>query len=374
LSFGWKTPWPDPMSTIAFYAPMKPPDDPVPSGDRTMARALFAALEGTGLGQVYLMSRLRSRDGTGDPAVQDRILEAAEREIERLSAGPRPNLWLTYHSYYKAPDLLGPRLSRHWGIPYVLIEATRASKRLKGPYARFAKAAEAACDAADVIFYLTEYDREALERDRVPRQRLARLRPFLAAESLPPWQPRPPSDTFRLLACAMFRAGDKLASYKTLATALALVRSKAWSLRVIGDGPVRAEVEALFSQFANGVKFVGAIDQDAVAGELRGADLLVWPGVGEAFGMVYLEAQAQGCPVLAENRQGVRDVVRDGGWLVPADDPSAYAQAIDALAHDLDGRLAGGRKGRDQVAAQHLLPAARAALTAELAPLMEKRR
>ena len=129
-----------------------------------------------------LVSRLRSRDGAGDPAAQDRILEAAELEIERLSAGPRPDLWLTYHSYYKAPDLLGPRLSRQWGIPYVLIEATRASKRLQGPYARFAKAAEAACDAADVIFYLTEYDREALERDRVPGQRLVRLRPFLAVE------------------------------------------------------------------------------------------------------------------------------------------------------------------------------------------------
>ena len=195
------------MSIIAFYTPMKPPDDPVPSGDRTMARALLAALEGAGLGDVNLASKLRSRDGAGDPATQDRIFEDAEAEIERLSAGPRPDLWFTYHSYYKAPDLLGPRLSRQWGIPYAVVEGTRASSRLQGPYARFAKAAEAACDAADVIFYLTEYDREALERDRVAGQRLARLRPFLAAEALPPWQPRAQSDTFRLLACAMFRPG-----------------------------------------------------------------------------------------------------------------------------------------------------------------------
>src|SRR5690606_34086230 len=132
--------------------------------------------------------------------------------------------------------------SRHWDIPYVVVEATRASSRLNGPYARFAKAAEAACDAADVIFCLTEYDREALERDRLPNQRLARLRPFLAIDSLPPLRPRPPSDTFRLLACAMFRAGDKLASYRALATALDLVRSQVWSLRIIGDGPARAEV------------------------------------------------------------------------------------------------------------------------------------
>lgn len=360
--------------TIAFYAPMKPPDDPVPSGDRTVARALLAALEGAELGEVHLASRLRSRDGAGDAAAQDRIFEAAEREIERLSAGPRPDLWLTYHTYYKAPDLLGPRLSRHWNIPYAVIEGTRASKRLQGPYARFAKAAEAACDAADVIFYLTEYDRVALERDRVAGQRISRLPPFLAMESLPSWQPRAQSDTFRLLACAMFRPGDKLASYRTLAAALALVRSNAWSLKIIGDGPVRGEIKALFSGFADRVTFLGALDQDGVAEQFRSGDLLVWPGVGEAFGMVYLEAQAQGCPVLAEDRQGVRDVVRDGGWLVPADDPSAYAKAIDTLAADVDGRLAAARKGRDRVAAEHLLPAARATLTAELAPLLAERR
>ncbi len=167
-----------------------------------MARALLAALEGAGLGEVHLASRLRSRDGAGDAAAQDRIFEAAEREIERLLAGPRPDLWLTYHTYYKAPDLLGPRLSRHWNIPYAVIEGTRASKRLQGPYACFAKAAEAACDAADVIFYLTEYDRVALERDRVSGQRISRLRPFLSMESLPWWQPRPKSDTFQLLACS----------------------------------------------------------------------------------------------------------------------------------------------------------------------------
>jgi glycosyltransferase involved in cell wall biosynthesis len=90
--------------------------------------------------------------------------------------------------------------------------------------------------------------------------------------------------------------------------------------------------------------------------------------------MVYLEAQAQGCPVLAEDRQGVRDVVRDGGWLVPAGDPHAYAGAIDALIADFDGRLAVGRKGHDLIAAEHLLPAARAALTAELAPLLAESR
>jgi len=359
------------MAGIAFYAPMKPPTDPVPSGDRTMARALMAALSGIGLGAVRLISELCSRDGEGDRSRQDEIFRAAKVETERLAKEDPPALWLTYHSYYKAPDLLGPALSRHWDIPYVLVEATRASKRLTGPYARFAAASEAACDAADVIFYVTERDREALERDRRPGQNLIRLRPFLNQEALEAAGNRhADGGPVRFLACAMFRDGDKLESYAALAAALALVRSDGWRLTVIGDGPRRADVESLFSAFGDRVTFLGALAPERLAEHFASADSLLWPGVGEAYGMVYLEAQAQGCPVLAEDRPGVRDVVRDGGWLVAPEDPPAFARAIERLMADDEARLAAGRKGRTQIAADHFLGSARARLKAGLEPLM----
>jgi glycosyltransferase involved in cell wall biosynthesis len=359
------------MAGIAFYAPMKPPTDPVPSGDRTMARALVAALAGIGLGDVRLISELQSRDGKGDEARQDEIFHAAKAETERLSKEEPPALWLTYHSYYKAPDLLGPTLSRHWSIPLVLVEATRASKRLTGPYARFAAAAEAACDAADVIFHMTERDREALERDRRPGQTLVRLRPFLNLEALIPAGDRhADGGPARFLACAMFRDGDKLESYKALAAALTLVQSDNWTLTIIGDGPKRTDVEALFSVFGDRATFLGALAPERLADHFVSADMLIWPGVGEAYGMVYLEAQAQGCPVLAEDRPGVRDVIRDGGWLVAPNDPPAFAMAIEALMKDDEARRTAGRKAQAQIAADHLLDAARASLKAGLDPLM----
>jgi len=359
------------MAGIAFYAPMKPPTDPVPSGDRTMARALVAALGGVGLGAVRLISKLRTRDGTGEEVKQDEIIHAAGLEKERLVKEDPPALWLTYHSYYKAPDLLGPALSRHWAIPYVLVEATRAAKRLAGPYARFAAAAEAACDAADMIFYMTERDREALERDRQPHQNLIRLRPFLNREALEvAAHRRAERGPIRFLACAMFRDGDKLASYRALAGALALVRSDGWTLAIIGEGPKRAEVEQLFSAFGDRVTFLGALAPEQMAERFASADMLLWPGIGEAYGMVYLEAQAQGCPVLAEDRPGVRDVVRDGGWLVAADDPPAFARTIERLMTDDRARLAAGHKAWAQIAAEHLLDGARASLKAGLEPLM----
>lgn len=358
------------MAGIAFYAPLKPPDHPVPSGDRTFGRALQTALARTGLGDVFLASRLRSRDGKGDASLQDGIFAEAEAEIARLAAIEPPALWVTYHNYYKAPDLLGPVLARRWGIPYAIVEATRASKRLDGPHARFAAAAERACDAADLILYLTERDREALERDRPAHQALVRLRPFLPVDVVETATPRRPSVTFRLLVCAMFRAGDKMASYAALAAALRLSRSPDWRLTVVGDGPERAAVRTLFGGMGHRVDFVGAVEQERVAEHFRAADMLVWPGVGEAFGMVYLEAQAQGCPALAEDRPGVRDVVRDGGWLVPQSDPAAFAAAIDRLAGDRQAVVAAAERGRAQIARDHLLGSAVKTLSAALAPLM----
>jgi hypothetical protein len=46
-----------PAMKVAFYATMKPPDDPVPSGDRTMARLLVKALETAGH-EVELVSHV----------------------------------------------------------------------------------------------------------------------------------------------------------------------------------------------------------------------------------------------------------------------------------------------------------------------------
>jgi glycosyltransferase involved in cell wall biosynthesis len=361
------------MRRIAFYAPLKAPDDPVPSGDRTMARGLLAALADTGLGKPEIASRLRSRDGQGDAGVQRTIVAAAEAEIARLSRTEAPVLWLTYHSYYKAPDLLGPTLSKHWGVPYALVEATRARKRLHGPHERFAAAAEHACDRADVIFYMTGHDRQALERHRPDGQALVHLRPFLNRTDLPPERTRAAGDTIRLLACAMFRPGDKMASYASLAAALRQVEAVSWRLGIIGDGPARAEAEALFSAFGSKVEFLGALPQDEVAARLADADLLVWPGVGEAYGMIYLEAQAEGCPAIAEDRPGVSEVVREGGWLLRPDDPSEFARTIERLAADPAARRAAGRRGREQVAADHLRGAACETLQAALLPLTEGR-
>ena len=131
---------------IAFYAPMKAPDHPNPSGDRHIARLTLQALILAGFG-ASCVSRLRSLDLTGDPAAQTSLLAEAKAETARLiaelAAAP-PALWFTYHCYYKAPDLLGPAVANALGIPYVISEASISPKRRDGPWAEFAALSDTA--------------------------------------------------------------------------------------------------------------------------------------------------------------------------------------------------------------------------------------
>jgi len=93
---------------LAFYAPLKAPDDATPSGDRRMARLFLAALERAGY-RPEIASRIRTFDGSGDKTIQARLRAEGEREAERLVAAygalapaQRPRAWFTYHVYYKA--------------------------------------------------------------------------------------------------------------------------------------------------------------------------------------------------------------------------------------------------------------------------------
>ncbi len=336
------------MGTIAFYAPMKPPTHPTPSGDRQMARALMAALGD----QAELVSELRLYDGKGDGAVQAELEQRAHDEAKRLIAKGGWRAWVTYHNYYKAPDIIGPIVARALDIPYILIEATRSAKRLTGPWSRFAALAEAATDHADLVFYFTERDRVALEQMRPEGQRLTKLHPFLPRTDLP--APAPLTGQ-TILSVAMLRDGDKLESFRIIADTLPLLTTPDWHLQIAGDGPARDEIETLFAPLAPRITFLGQLDRNGLDQAYRNADAFLWPGVNEAFGMVYLEAQAAGLPVVAQNRDGVRDVVLADG-LVPADHgPNALAQALDRLLGSPAERQTRGRKSRAFVAENHLL-------------------
>ncbi len=362
------------LQHIAFYAPLKSPNHPVPSGDRTMAQGIVAALQDISPETtVELVSELRSWDGKGDPKSQEEIAAGAQTEIARISTDGNARkwqVWVTYHNYYKAPDLIGPEVSRRLGIPYVIVEASRSRKRLRGPWANFADIAEQACDTADCIFYMTERDRPGLEQGRPKGQVLYKLRPFLNRSDLPSIAAGLTGEPV-LLAVGMLRRGDKCESYRQLANALALVTTPKWTLRIIGDGPAAPDIKSLFSDFGPQAEFLGLLKPAEVMKQMAQADVFVWPGVNEAFGMVYLEAQAVGLVVVAENRLGVRDVVGPTGLLVEPDDAPAFAAAIDMVLTSRERPDVVRQTTRDYISRNHLRPAATALFAIELNRLLK---
>ena len=343
---------------IAFYAPLKSPTHGTPSGDRRVAGLLMDALARAGH-RVELASTFRSYDPDGDAPRQAALREQGIELGRRLAAQwrdgaaqARPDLWFTYHVYYKAPDWLGPAASAVLGIPYVVAEASHANKRAGGAWEVGHRGAMEAIRRADLLLCPTRDDVEGLGTVAASPGRIALLPPFLDAAPFRAAAAR--RDVIRtdfarthgleptvpwLAVAAMMRAGDKVASYGALALALGHVRDLPWRLLVAGDGPARAEVEAAFAAAAavpGRALFLGALSLNEVAATYAAADLCVWPAVNEAYGMAMLEAQAAGVPVVSCATRGVPDVVEHGrtGLLAPPGDERAFAALVRELLLD----------------------------------------
>jgi glycosyltransferase involved in cell wall biosynthesis len=368
---------------IAFYAPLKPPDHPVPSGDRRIAELLLSALQRAGH-QPFIASRLRSFDGDGNPDRQARIAALGKKLAGRLlqkwrqSPDLAPRAWFTYHLYYKAPDWIGPRISAALGIPYIVAEASHAAKRADGNWALGHAAVARSIRRADAVIGLNSADRSGIAALLGNDERWVSLLPFLDATAYPASRRGPGSPT-RLIAVAMMRPRDKLASYRLLGAALALLIDLPWTVEIIGDGSARDAVEHALAPLGDRVRYAGALDPNAVAARLAQADLFVWPAINEAFGMALLEAQACGLPVVAGAVAGavggVADIVahEETGLLAPVGDVGALADATRALLLNPAARLRMGTAARDKVAREHDIGVAAARLQTLIASLATAR-
>jgi glycosyltransferase involved in cell wall biosynthesis len=119
-------------------------------------------------------------------------------------------------------------------------------------------------------------------------------------------------------------------------------------LTVVGDGPdgpaLMAQAEAL--GIARRVRWTGAMAQGVLARRYREAKVVAMPSRGEGLGLVAVEAQLSGTPVVAYHDGGVSDVVSPshGGALVPPGDIAALAGALAAaLARDDEDPVQGHR-------------------------------
>jgi glycosyltransferase involved in cell wall biosynthesis len=107
-----------------------------------------------------------------------------------------------------------------------------------------------------------------------------------------------------------------------------------FQLVLAGDGELRGEIEARIRSYPlrSRVRITGWIDAAQVRDEILAARALVLPSFGEGLPVVIMEAMALSRPVISTYIAGIPELVRPGqdGWLVPAGDVSALADAMQA--------------------------------------------
>ena len=349
---------------ILFYAPFKPLGHGHPSGDLVTASEIVGYLVSRGH-KVIPASNLRCRWIFWKPWLWPKLLVEGRRTVRRFCQ-KKVDLWLTYHSYYKAPDLLGPHASQKMLIPYAIFQGIYSTKRrrklktLPGFYLN-----KSALCAARHIFVNKTVDRINLER-LISEERISYVAPGIhpaafnfddeARQTLRrEWDA---GDDPLVFSAAMFRADVKTEGLTWVIRACGDLLRRGSRLRLViaGDGKQRGRLKRLAGeQLGDRVIFVGKIPRDSMYRYYSACDLFVFPGIRESLGLVFLEAQSCGLPVVAFDNAGVPEAVKDDitGSLVPMYAAKPFADAIERLLTDSELRLRMGRAARSYVRQHH---------------------
>jgi glycosyltransferase involved in cell wall biosynthesis len=153
---------------------------------------------------------------------------------------------------------------------------------------------------------------------------------------------------------------SRLVPIKNVALAVAAMRIAAADRRdlalvIVGDGPLRSDIEARVASYglAGRVLFAGRVPHQAMPDWYRAADVFVLPSEFDNSPNVALEAMATGVPIVATDVGGLRQYVRSGvnGELVPAGDAAALARAMLRYLDDRDLSARVGVRNREDVVA-----------------------
>jgi glycosyltransferase involved in cell wall biosynthesis len=136
--------------------------------------------------------------------------------------------------------------------------------------------------------------------------------------------------------------------------ALALMRTPAVRLRLVGDGEERAAIERQVSALGltGRVELVGFRSDPAP--DLRAADVVIIPSRYDGMALILLEAMACGAAIVATRVAGT-SALEGAGQIVPVEDPAALAEAVDALLADPDGRRQLGLAARQRAVEEYSL-------------------
>lgn len=305
--------------------------------------------------------------GPRRPLPKDEVANQLCAFVLGLQRHPTAGTHDVMHAHYWLSGWVGRRVAERWGTPMVqtfhtlglLKNATLAPGDVPEPALRLVAEQRVAAEAARLLV-LTCGEARLLHRSYgISGQSLTVVPAGVDLDLFhPAAEPRIAGDDPQLLFVGRLQP---LKGPDVAVRTLAEVRRRhpTAHLRIIGGtsgegqgatGP--AELRALARELgvADAVTIEPAVEQRELVARYHAADVVLVPSRSETFGLVALEAQACGVPVVAAGVAGLEAVVGDGGILVPGHDPVAHAAAVrhylDDPAAAAAASQAGARTGR----------------------------
>ncbi|WP_286930202.1 MULTISPECIES: D-inositol-3-phosphate glycosyltransferase [Aeromicrobium] len=277
------------------------------------------------------------------------------RDVLRVEAWHEPGYFDLVHSHYWLSGQVGTVLRERWGVPLVhsmhtmakVKNASLAAGDRPEPVGRVAGEEEIVRFADRLIANTAEERRELIDLYEADPRAVAVVHPGV---DLDVFSASEPDDEPPLVVFAGRIQPLKAPDVVLHASALLDVPHR---VAIIGgpsgsglDRPTELTDLAHELGIADRVEFVPTVTQAELATWYSRAAVVCVPSYSESFGLVAIEAQACGTPVVAAAVGGLTTAVADGvtGTLVDGHDPAAYAAALRPYLADPEFRSDAGAK------------------------------
>lgn len=278
--------------------------------------------------------------------------------VLRVEAQHEPGWYDVIHSHYWLAGQVGWLARDRWGVPLVHSAHTLAKVKNAGlaqgdapePAIRVAGEEQVVAEADRLVASTREESRQLVQMYGADPDRVVTVPPGVDLDTYRPGDTQAarrrvglPADAAVLLFVGRIQ---RLKAPDVLLRAAALLLARRPELRgrlacvvvggasgASGDEPARLRAMCQSLGIVDSVRFVPPCPPGTLRDYYRAADLTVVPSHTESFGLVALESQVCGTPVVAARVGGLSTAVRDGlsGVLVDGHDPADYATVIDRL-------------------------------------------
>src|SRR5699024_9234075 len=289
-----------------------------------------------------------------------RPFRAALREVLTAdSAGG----WDLLHSHHWFSGVAALPIARELGIPHLQSfhsvaapegagtldagEPAESEGRIPGE--------QFAATGSDLVVAVSEAEARTVgERYGVPGSRLSVVRPGVDVER---FRPCPDVQERRIRPTLLFTARLQPLKGPDLALEILAHLDPSLEARLVLAGGISQDFAEYLEQLRalarelgveDRVEIVGSLGRDELAEAMRCAGALLLTSWSETFGLVALEAQASGTPVIAWRcAGGVQEAVAPDGLVLDSRDPDVWAEALQSLLHDEDRYRAAVRSARE---------------------------